>query len=44
MRRKSINTEHYDVYSDWITEAGIRPPQSLLGVHRDSGPAPSSSS
>ena len=26
--------ESYDVYTDWIADAGIRPPQSLLGVHR----------
>ena len=25
---------NYDVYSDWIAEAGIRPPLSLLGVQR----------
>jgi enamine deaminase RidA (YjgF/YER057c/UK114 family) len=25
---------NYDVYSNWITEAGTRPPQSLLGVQR----------
>ena len=25
---------HYDVYADWIASAGIRPPQSLLGVQR----------
>ncbi|NIP29047.1 MAG: hypothetical protein GTO02_00480 [Candidatus Dadabacteria bacterium] len=24
--------ENYDVYSDWIKPAGIKPPQSLLGV------------
>jgi len=26
--------ENYDVYADWIEDAGIRPPQSLLGVNR----------
>ncbi|NND60841.1 MAG: RidA family protein [Gammaproteobacteria bacterium] len=26
--------ENYDVYADWIGSAGIRPPQSLLGVQR----------
>ncbi|MCZ6671297.1 MAG: Rid family hydrolase [Verrucomicrobia bacterium] len=26
--------ENYDVYADWISEAGTRPPQSLLGVNR----------
>ena len=26
--------EHYEVYAAWITPAGIRPPQSLLGVQR----------
>lgn len=26
--------ENYDVYANWISEAGIRPPQSLLGVNR----------
>jgi enamine deaminase RidA (YjgF/YER057c/UK114 family) len=26
--------EHYDVYAEWITPAGIRPPQSLLGIQR----------
>lgn len=26
--------ENYDVYTDWIAPAGIRPPQSLLGVER----------
>ncbi|UCC74993.1 MAG: RidA family protein [Gemmatimonadota bacterium] len=25
---------NYDVYAAWIAEAGIRPPQSLLGVSR----------
>ncbi len=25
---------NYDVYAEWITEAGIKPPQSLLGVAR----------
>ncbi len=25
---------NYDVYADWIAEAGTRPPQSLLGVQR----------
>ena len=25
---------NYDVYSMWISDAGIRPPQSLLGVER----------
>lgn len=25
---------NYDVYADWILPAGIRPPQSLLGVNR----------
>lgn len=25
---------NYDVYTRWIAEAGIRPPQSLLGVQR----------
>lgn len=25
---------NYDVYADWIEEAGTRPPQSLLGVQR----------
>jgi enamine deaminase RidA (YjgF/YER057c/UK114 family) len=25
---------NYDVYAEWIGEAGIRPPQSLLGVQR----------
>ncbi len=27
-------SEHYDVYTDWIAPASIRPPQSLLGVQR----------
>lgn len=26
--------ENYDVYANWIAEAGTRPPQSLLGVQR----------
>jgi enamine deaminase RidA (YjgF/YER057c/UK114 family) len=26
--------ENCDVYASWISEAGIRPPQSLLGVNR----------
>lgn len=26
--------ENYDVYAQWIEPAGIRPPQSLLGVQR----------
>lgn len=26
--------ENYDVYMEWIGPAGIRPPQSLLGVQR----------
>lgn len=26
--------ENYDVYASWIAEAGIRPPQSVLGVQR----------
>lgn len=26
--------ENYDVYSKWIGEAGINPPQSLIGVAR----------
>lgn len=26
--------EHYDVYAGWIGEAGIMPPQTLLGVNR----------
>ncbi len=26
--------ENYDVYADWIKDAGTRPPQSLLGVNR----------
>lgn len=25
---------NYDVYAAWIAEAGIRPPQSLLGIQR----------
>lgn len=25
---------NYDVYAEWIAEAGTRPPQSLLGVNR----------
>ena len=25
---------NYDVYADWIAPAGIRPPQSLIGVNR----------
>ena len=25
--------EHYDVYADWINEAGIKPPQSDIGVN-----------
>lgn len=25
---------NYDVYADWISESGIRPPQSLIGVQR----------
>lgn len=25
---------NYDVYADWIDPAGIRPPQSLIGVNR----------
>ena len=25
---------NYDVYADWIADAGTRPPQSLLGVQR----------
>jgi len=26
--------EHYDVYANWIADAGTRPPQSLLGVQQ----------
>lgn len=26
--------ENYDVYAEWITPAGTRPPQSLIGVAR----------
>jgi enamine deaminase RidA (YjgF/YER057c/UK114 family) len=26
--------ENYDVYAGWISEAGTRPPQSLIGVQR----------
>jgi enamine deaminase RidA (YjgF/YER057c/UK114 family) len=26
--------QNYDVYANWISEAGTRPPQSLLGVQR----------
>ncbi len=26
--------QHYDVYAGWIGEAGIMPPQTLLGVDR----------
>ena len=26
--------EHYDVYAEWIAPAGIRPPQSLIGIQR----------
>jgi enamine deaminase RidA (YjgF/YER057c/UK114 family) len=26
--------ENYDVYAEWIDEAGIRPPQSLLEIQR----------
>jgi enamine deaminase RidA (YjgF/YER057c/UK114 family) len=26
--------ENYDVYANWIAEAGTRPPQSLIGVQR----------
>lgn len=26
--------EHYDVYADWIDEAGIKPPQSDIGVNK----------
>lgn len=26
--------QNYDVYANWIADAGIRPPQSLLGVSR----------
>ena len=26
--------ENYDVYAEWIGEAGIRPPQTLLGIQR----------
>ncbi|MFY0310568.1 RidA family protein [Leisingera sp. D0M16] len=26
--------EHYDVYAEWIRPAGIRPPQSLLGIRQ----------
>ena len=26
--------ENYDAYAAWIGEAGIMPPQTLLGVHR----------
>lgn len=26
--------ENYDVYAEWIADAGTRPPQSLLGVNR----------
>lgn len=26
--------EHYDVYAGWIGTAGVRPPQSLIGVQR----------
>ena len=26
--------ENYDVYAGWISEAGIRPPQTLLGIAR----------
>ena len=25
---------NYDVYADWISEAGVMPPQSLIGVAR----------
>jgi enamine deaminase RidA (YjgF/YER057c/UK114 family) len=25
---------NYDVYASWISDAGIRPPQSLLGINR----------
>ena len=31
--------EHYDVYASWIGEAGIMPPQTLLGVSRLALPA-----
>lgn len=24
--------EHYEIYAEWIAAAGVRPPQSLLGV------------
>jgi enamine deaminase RidA (YjgF/YER057c/UK114 family) len=26
--------ENYDVYAQWIAEAGTRPPQSLLGIQQ----------
>ena len=26
--------ENYDVYAEWIAAAGIRPPQSLIGINR----------
>jgi len=26
--------KNYDIYAEWIAEAGIRPPQSLIGVQR----------
>lgn len=26
--------ENYDVYAEWISKAGICPPQSLLGINR----------
>ena len=26
--------ENYEVYAEWIGEAGIMPPQTLLGVNR----------
>lgn len=25
---------NYDVYADWIAPTGLRPPQTLLGVHK----------
>ncbi|HEY5622674.1 MAG TPA: RidA family protein [Gammaproteobacteria bacterium] len=26
--------QHYDVYANWIQDAGTRPPQSLIGISR----------
>ncbi len=26
--------KNYDIYAEWIAEAGMRPPQSLIGVQR----------